>query len=68
MRMQLDLCGNLKQKEPGENSIWMWYEWADTILEYAEEKIILTLDPSSFLILDEWKPVRCIKDKDLNIN
>ena len=46
----------------------MWYEWADAILEYAEEKIIVTLDPSSFLVLDEWKPVRCITDKDLNIN
>ena len=56
MRVQFDRNSDeLKPIKPENNSIWMWHEWPEGILEYADEKIIVSLNPNTFLFLDNWR-------------
>ena len=60
MRVKLNTKGEFVQQDPAKNSIFMWYEWPESILEYSPCKMIVALRPSRFLILKDWLPVRHI--------
>ena len=58
LRAQFSSDGELQLYKPDKGSIWIWHEWPEALLEYANEKIIVSLNPSTFLFLDNWKPIR----------
>ena len=58
MKVRLNKKGKLIKQDPGQNSILIWYELAECILEYSPGKIIISLRPNKFLFLNDWEPVR----------
>ena len=67
LRVTLAKDGKLQMKDPGKNSIFVWYELPEAILEYADNKIIVSLYPSSFLFIEDWMPIRHLKQDLQNI-
>ena len=68
MRVQFDrITDELKPKEPEKNSIWMWHEWPEGLLEYANEKIIVALNPNTFLFLDNWRSMSYVQTNDTSL-
>ena len=67
LRVTLAKDGKLQMKDPGKNSIFVWYELPEAILEYADNKIIVSLYPSSFLFIEDWMPIRHLKQDVQNI-
>ena len=47
--------------------MFMWYEWPEGLLEYAPEKLIITLRPSSFLFVEDWIPIKHLKQEEVNL-
>ena len=60
-RVKLNTRGEFVKQDSAKNSILIWYEWPESILEYSPGKMIATLRPNRFLFLDDWLPVRHIE-------
>ena len=67
MKVKLNKKGQLEQDDKRNNSIFMWYEWPEGLLEYAPEKLIVTLRPSSFLFIEGWIPIKHLKQEEVNL-
>ena len=61
IRVMFDQDGKLTQEAKAENSIFLWYEFVEAVLEYAPDKLIAALRPCSFLIIEDWFPTRHLK-------
>ena len=66
MRVKLDSDGVLVQEKKDENSIFIYYEHTEAILEYAPNKIIASLTPNVFLFIDNWAAIRHLKQPQAN--
>ena len=67
MRAELNTRGQLEMVQTAQNSMFIWYEFPEAILEYAFNKIIVTLSPSHLLFIQDWIPVRHLKQEVFNI-
>ena len=47
--------------------MFIYYEWTEAILEYAPNKMIISLNPSAFLFIEDWAAVRHLKQPHANI-
>ena len=47
--------------------MFIYYEWTEAILEYAPNKMIISLHPSAFLFIEDWAAVRHLKQPQENI-
>ena len=63
MRVQFDKEMNLVPWQTEKSSTFLWYEWTLALLEYAPEKIIVSLSQNTLLFLNDWVPVCYIKDE-----
>ena len=63
MKVKLNRKGKLEKQKTSENSVLIWYEWPECILEYSPNKMIVSLNPNSFLFLQDWLPVRHLEQK-----
>ena len=53
MKVRLSKKGKLIKEDPGRNSVLIWYEWPECILEYSPGAMIVSLKPNSFLFLQD---------------
>ena len=67
LRVTLAKDGKLQMIDPANNSIFVWYELPEAILEYANNKMIVSMYPSSFLFIEDWMPIRHLKQDFQNI-
>lgn len=58
MRVSLTTEGKFEMDDPANKSIFIWYELPEAILEYSHNKMIVSLNPSSFLFIEDWMPIR----------
>ena len=58
MKVNIRSDGRLEKIEPATNSMLVWYEKPEAILEYAPDKIVVSLKPRNFLFIKNWVPVR----------
>ena len=47
--------------------MFIYYEWIEAVLEYAPNKMIVSLTPSAFLFIEDWAAVRHLKQPHANI-
>ena len=60
IRVSLNQEGGFEQKLTKKNSMFIHNEFVKAVFEYTFNKIILSLDPSKLLIVENWKPIRII--------
>ena len=48
--------------DPANNSILLKNERVNTVLEFAEKKMIVAVDKVELLIISDWKNIQVIKD------
>ena len=58
MKVKLSKEGKFIKQQAAQNSTLIYYEWPECILEYSPGKMIISLKPKSFLLLQDWLPVR----------
>ena len=66
MRVKLNPDGDFVQEKKDENSIFIYYEHTDAILEYAPNKMIVSLTPNVYLFIDNWAATRHLKQPQAN--
>ena len=61
MRVGLTKEGKFEMIDSANNSIFIWYELPEAILEYSQDKMIVSLNPAAFLFIEDWMPIRHLK-------
>ena len=47
-----------------DNSIWINHDDIETLYEYAQNKLIISLDEGGMLLVDNWKSIRIVDSSD----
>ena len=76
MKVRLSDKGEFVKVDTKRNSMVIWHDWPESILEYSPGKVIFALRPNTskkdalakFLFVQDWLPVRHLDQAKSNIN
>ena len=52
--------GELEQEQTEYNSMWLHHNYTETLLEYAKNKLIISLSQGDMLLVKDWQSFRVI--------
>ena len=62
LRAELNKKGGFYCEKTQQNSMWLHNEIVLTVVEYASNKMLLSIDPE-LMVVEKWEPLRIIQNK-----